>query len=389
MMKCVRLLRFWSQIALMVAGTSGVARDLPPPPAPQVLPLKGDFIYSEKDNRLTTNTRDPILTRFLSTSLLDSNEAYVRVGAFQGLYEASDKDKNLIFTRASGFPDTSIPFIFQNSQGDKITAKLLFTGFDFVIIGETLRPFTKRGSLIKPEETSFTGAHSYSASGTRGEYSALKGRIGGQGSHTQDVEGLLDKDSVFTIETRYSKADIAVTYVITLDPGQAFIPGHYSSSLLNLPNLTFISSRRGHSFFGEISLYVEPSISAYSPKPYMNFIFRQGKAESHLNVPVVTNTNIDKLTLVMQCQSGTSYQYKGCEIPNIDSTKPPLRFDAKVDGENIPNRNDLSLPVELLNMRGEKHTNIEARITDLEDTGQPPPSGTYKGQVSFIFEASL
>ncbi|TQQ70426.1 hypothetical protein [Vibrio cholerae] len=137
----------------------------------------------------------------------------------------------------------------------------------------------------------------------------------------------------------------------------------------------------------DFTVRIEPVIKATSPFRDIQFQFDTAQVKANKRVPILIQSNSDRLKLSVKCEPGYEHNTEGCLLPNIYKSEQML-LTVQMDGKDIPNTMGFPQIINLIdtNPSYSKKKYAEIHLSAKENTGKPPKPGYYSGQISLIFE---
>ncbi|WP_217534596.1 hypothetical protein [Vibrio cholerae] len=137
----------------------------------------------------------------------------------------------------------------------------------------------------------------------------------------------------------------------------------------------------------DFTVRIEPVIKATSPFRDIHFQFDTAQVKANKRVPILIQSNSDRLKLSVKCEPGYEHNTEGCLLPNIYKSEQML-LTVQMDGKDIPNTMGFPQIINLIdtNPSYSKTKYAEIHLSEKENTGKPPKPGYYSGQISLIFE---
>ncbi|WP_114721164.1 hypothetical protein [Vibrio cholerae] len=137
----------------------------------------------------------------------------------------------------------------------------------------------------------------------------------------------------------------------------------------------------------DFTVRIEPVIKATSPVRDIHFQFDTAQVKANKRVPILIQSNSDRLKLSVKCEPGYEHNTEGCLLPNIYKSEQML-LTVQMDGKDIPNTKGFPQIINLIdtNPSYSKTKYAEIHLSEKENTGKPPKPGYYSGQISLIFE---
>lgn len=148
----------------------------------------------------------------------------------------------------------------------------------------------------------------------------------------------------------------------------------------------FVKSRVVNAYV-DFTVRIEPVIKATSPFRDIQFQFDTAQVKANKRVPILIESNSDRLKLSVQCRPGFEHNTEGCLLPNIYRSEHML-LTVQMDGKDIPNTKGFPQIINLIdtNPSYSKTKYAEIHLSEKENTGKPPKPGYYSGMIALIFE---
>ncbi|ENJ8203454.1 hypothetical protein AB2M45_003304 [Vibrio cholerae] len=137
----------------------------------------------------------------------------------------------------------------------------------------------------------------------------------------------------------------------------------------------------------DFTVRIEPVIKATSPVRDIQFQFDTAQVKANKRVPILIQSNSDRLKLSVQCIPGYEHNTEGCLLRNIYATEYML-LTVQMDGKDIPNTKGFPQIINLIdtNPSYSKTKYAEIHLSEKENTGKPPKPGYYYGWIGLVFE---
>lgn len=300
----------------------------------------------------------------IETPFYDRTLNYARVGAYQGLQTQHD-----FFSLEFGIP-YPITLSLKNDDGDSLDLLVSVMAIESAPATphKPAEPYGNMGQFL-PQVVISTD-HFFLEQFSKNEYKNVKYiTIGGA-----------KKDNVVIKDQ-----NIAIAYVAQPFSKYPKAGTYRYKGIMKIDHVKVRGSRVKP--YVDFTVRIEPVIKATSPFRDIQFQFDTAQVKANKRVPILIQSNSDRLKLSVKCEPGYEHNTEGCLLPNIYKSEQML-LTVQMDGKDIPNTMGFPQIINLndTNPSYSKTKYAEIHLSEKENTGKPPKPGYYSGQISLIFE---
>ncbi|WP_217542230.1 hypothetical protein [Vibrio cholerae] len=299
----------------------------------------------------------------IETPFYDRTLNYARVGAYQGLQTQHD-----FFSLEFGIPHP-ITLSLKNDDGDSLDLLVSVMAIESAPATphKPVYPYGTMGGFLPQVVISVD--HFFLEQFYKSEYKNVKYIT--MGAKKDDVVIKDQNIAIAYVAQPFSKYPKAGTY-------------RYKG-IMKIDHVKVRGSRVKP--YVDFTVRIEPVIKATSPFRDIQFQFDTAQVKANKRVPILIQSNSDRLKLSVKCEPGYEHNTEGCLLPNIYKSEQML-LTVQMDGKDIPNTMGFPQIINLndTNPSYSKTKYAEIHLSEKEKTGKPPKPGYYSGQISLIFE---